>query len=371
MGTPDATTGVVTGTLGFTEPAGRPLAYAVTSNPTQGSVTVSPTGAYTYTPTAAASTTAAQLVAGSATAVVDTFVVTATDGIAATNETVAVPVSSIAVVAVSGVTATSRVTTVRGSAGLVINLDWDSSVSSAPPSFKTAVVQAAQMIGADVSTTITLNIAVGYGEIDGSAIGSGSAEGETLGDQQESYTTVKQQLAACDTTAIGQAVVAYLPANNPFGTRTFDVAGAQLKALGVDPANSTALDGAIGFSTDWPTSDLVAAALHELTHTMGRNSGWGSASNGYDVTPLDLTRYSAPGVLVCDGTLATTAHLQYFSVDGGSTVLADYSTTSDYGDWATNGLTAADPFDAYVPSNSNSLTSVDLAVLDAIGYTTI
>ena len=149
------------------------------------------------------------------------------------------------------------------------------------------------------------------------------------------------------------------------------MSGAQLKAFGVDAPTATGLDGEVGFSTDWPSSDLVAAALHELTHAMGRNSGWGGASNGYDITPLDLTRYSAPAVLVCDGTTASTSHLQYFSVDGGKTVLADYATSSDYGDWASNSLTTTDPYDAYVASGSNALTTVDLAVLDSIGYTTV
>jgi len=253
----------------------------------------------------------------------------------------------------------------------VINLLWDSSVSQAPSSFKPAVVQAAQIIGATVSNKITLNIAVGYGEIGGWSIPSRYGEGATEGDQLESYATVKQQLVACGTSALDQSVVANLPTDNPFGGNALYVSGAQLKVFGLDPANGTSLDGEIGFATDFPNSLLVAGALHELTHAMGRNSGWGSASNGYWITPLDLTRYSAPGALVCDGSLATSAHLQYFSVDGGRTVLAYYSDSSDYGDWASTNLTASDSFNAYIPSNSNALTSADIAALDAIGYTIV
>jgi VCBS repeat-containing protein len=80
VGTPNPSTGVVIGTLGFTEPAGQPLTYAVTTNPARGSVIVDSTGAFTYTPTQAA------------TAATDMFAVTASDGIAATSETVTVPV---------------------------------------------------------------------------------------------------------------------------------------------------------------------------------------------------------------------------------------------------------------------------------------
>ena len=82
VGVPALTTGVVTGTLNFTEPAGLPLTYAVTTNPTQGTVTVDSTGAFTYTPNAMATQTT------------DTFTVTASDGPAATNETVTVPVAT-------------------------------------------------------------------------------------------------------------------------------------------------------------------------------------------------------------------------------------------------------------------------------------
>ncbi|WP_167098321.1 NF038122 family metalloprotease [Mycobacterium sp. DL592] len=348
IGTPNSATGTVTGTTGFTEPAGQPLNYSVTTDPALGSVTLTPAGGFTYTPTVAIRL-----------ATTDTFTVTASDGLAATSESVTVPVpgqASSAVISPSG---------------LVIHLIWDSSVAKAPASFKAAVEQAAQMLESTVTNNVTLNIAVGYGEIGGSSIGSGSAEGATLGDQQESYAVLRSQLTACDTTAIGRSVVAYLPATNPFGSLSYDVSGAQLQVFGVDPANSPQLDGEVGFSTDWPTAELLAAALHELTHAMGRNSGWGSAVNGYDVTPLDLTRYSALGLLVCDGSLAPSTRPQYFSVDGGATALADYSNTSDYGDWATNSLTFTDPYDAYSNPGSNSLTAADVAVLDAIGYTTI
>ncbi|QYL20729.1 Ig-like domain-containing protein [Mycolicibacterium diernhoferi] len=88
VGTPNAATGVVTGTLGFTDPAGEPLTYTVTSNPTRGSVTVSPAGTFTYTPTAAA-----RLTSRPAYSVSDVFTVVATNATGSTPETVTVPVS--------------------------------------------------------------------------------------------------------------------------------------------------------------------------------------------------------------------------------------------------------------------------------------
>ena len=37
----------------------------------------------------------------------------------------------------------------------------------------------------------------------------------------------------------------------------------------------------------------------------------------------------------------------------------------------TGTLTTSDSFNAYIPSNSNALTSADIAALDAIGYTIV
>lgn len=266
-----------------------------------------------------------------------------------------------------------RLITSPGS-GLGINLVWDASVASAPAGFMQAVEAAALMITKVVTNAMTLNIAVGWGEVGGYAGGSsskvtsGSAVGGTGGDVSESYATLVRQLTASATSADDRAMLATLPAANPFGTLTYDVAGAQLKAFGLVSGTATAIDGEIGFATDWPAADFIAAALHEMTHAMGRNSGWGSAANGNDITPLDLTRYSAPGVLADNGAAATNAALQYFSLDGGRTVLADYSSASDYGDWATTALTSNDPMDAYLPSNSNALTAVDVRQLDVMGY---
>lgn len=262
-------------------------------------------------------------------------------------------------------------TKVEGSAGLTINLIWDTRAAHAPASFRSAVVAAATEIGAHVSDKITVNITVGYGEIGGPPIPRGTAEGQPLNDRQESYPTVKKQLTDAATSPTDAAVLASLPAVSPFGTLTYDVSSAQLKVFGLLPANNTATDGEVGFSTDWTGAALVAAALHELTHAMGRNSGWGSRANGYDITPLDLTRYSSAGVRTANGSpLATRGGLQYFSLDGGRTPLAYYDNTSDYGDWATTGSTTTDPLDAVVPTKvSTALSRTDLQVLDSIGFT--
>jgi YVTN family beta-propeller protein/VCBS repeat-containing protein len=91
VGTPNATTGAVSGSLNVTDWDGDTLGYTVTTTPTGGSVTVNTsTGAYTYTPTAAARQQAAQT-PGLDT---DTFTVRIVDTQAATaNVTVTVPIT--------------------------------------------------------------------------------------------------------------------------------------------------------------------------------------------------------------------------------------------------------------------------------------
>ena len=86
--TPDLETGAVTGTPGFTVPAGLPLTYTAPSTSTGGgtvSINTS-TGAYSYTPTVATWLAAANRPTQ------DAFTVTASDGLAATTKTVTVTI---------------------------------------------------------------------------------------------------------------------------------------------------------------------------------------------------------------------------------------------------------------------------------------
>lgn len=255
--------------------------------------------------------------------------------------------------------------------GLHINFIADASVANAPSAFVSALQTAASMIEASVSNNITLNIEVGWGEIAGQAIPAGVAEGGTNGDIFQSYATVASELKA---NVSGPAAASLnLPATNPFGGVSYDVSGAQAKAWGLTPATSTGIDGEIGVSSSgWPSTDYVAVLLHEITHAMGRNSGWGGTNN--DTTPLDLFRYSPMGFITTDGSLVNPSihpnatGLQYFSIDGGKTPLAYFSNSSDYGDWATTNLTANDPNNAYLGGNSNALTIADFVELGAMGY---
>ena len=274
-------------------------------------------------------------------------------------------------------TSSTQVITTAGS-GLTFDITWDSSVSSAPTAFKTAVVAAVTYLETLYTNAITLNIDIGYGEVAGSAMGSGA-----LGESESylssvSYSTLRSALATKDTSAAGVSAVASLPTSSPISNATYWTTTADAKALGLISATSTAVDGYVGFSSSLPftysdtsgvasgTYDFNGVALHELTEVMGRmlftGGSIGSTSNSYNV--LDLFHYSSAGVL---DTSATTPG--YFSANGGVTNLDQFNTVSggDAGDLSSS--MGNNAFDAY--SNGgvvNPMTTNDATMMNVLGY---
>ena len=107
-------------------------------------------------------------------------------------------------------------------------------------------------------------------------------------------------------------------------------------------------------------------ALHELTHAIGR------VPYGSQPDIFDFYRFTGPGTrLFTDNIPANSA---YFSLDGGNTKLADFGVSSDPSDFLNapnSNLTPTDAFDEfYSGSTLQSLTSVDLEMLDALGFNT-
>lgn len=157
-------------------------------------------------------------------------------------------------------------------------------------------------------------------------------------------------------------------------TKSFFVASAEAKALGVVNALSTVVDGYIGLAkgtilafTGTPTSsqyDAVGVIAHELSEVMGRIGMEGS--NGGYYTPLDLFRYSAAG------TPDLTQSAGYFSTDLGATTLNTYNDPKNGGDaadWATSTTNTLDAFDAFGnPGVVTQVTGADLLEVASLGY---
>ena len=282
----------------------------------------------------------------------------------------------------SGATTTAPAPTLVTSSGsgLAIALIWDTSVGSAPASFTSDIIAAAQFLESQISTTATININVGYGTIAGSPLSSGALGESSTYLVSVSYSSLVAALkATASTDAADAAMLASLPAASPVNG-TYWLSTAEAKALGLLAANGTALDGYTGFATsssftygDTNTSGTVAAgtydffatAVHEITETMGRLLLVGETiGSGPGYSLMDLTHFSAPGVR--DFTQSTAG---YFSVDGGVTNLGAFNTVpgGDAGDWASS--VSNNAFDAYAtPGVLETVSANDLTVLDAIGW---
>ena len=128
--------------------------------------------------------------------------------------------------------------------------------------------------------------------------------------------------------------------------------------------------------------DLQAVVEHELDEALGIGGNGSSLNqvNAVDVGPLDLYRYSAPGVR---SYTESTSAISYFSIDGGVTKLVNFNqqssivsgnATVDYGDWGNSQNTASgnnppQVQDAYAtPGVTVNLGPNELTALNVIGW---
>ena len=79
----------------------------------------------------------------------------------------------------SGTSGSGQVTSGQQSAGLVINIIWDTSVANAPAAFKSVVKSVVQFYESEFSNPVTLNINVGWGEVAGTPVTTALGESES------------------------------------------------------------------------------------------------------------------------------------------------------------------------------------------------
>lgn len=287
----------------------------------------------------------------------------------------------------TGTASTNSVVTTAGS-GLVINLTWDSSVTSLPAATMTAfqndVIAAAQFYETQFSNAVTVNLDVGYNEIAGGAMGSGA-----LGESESylslvSYSSLVAALKASGSTdATDQAMQLSLSSPSSPVNGDLWVTTAEAKALGLAAANGTGLDAYVGFgvSSEFTygltnttgtvaagTYDFFGTVTHEISETLGRLNLVGTtALNGVAAYSLmDLTHYSAAGVR---DLVQSSSSPGYASADGGVTSLGALNTVAgaDAGDWASG--YGADSYNAYgTPGVIEPVSTNDLTLMDALGW---
>ena len=156
---------------------------------------------------------------------------------------------------------------------------------------------------------------------------------------------------------------------------------AEAQALGLTSAVSTSY---VGFSSALPFSYAVGSkpssreyyfvgtVEHEITEDMGRVSLLNEQPRDY--SPIDLFRYSAPGVRdLKTGSKRSTA---YFSINNGDTDLGtwnNHTKNGDLGDWYGKHIPNGgdDAFNDYSdPGVVNAFSSSDLTLMQSLGWTT-
>ena len=255
-----------------------------------------------------------------------------------------------------------------------INVTYDKP-DDITPEMAVAIQRAITFFETHFTDAFTINITL---KLDPNTPGATSAYG-LLG---PSYANIRSALIADP--GIGSTLASVLPTADPYaGSHTWLMNPAQEAALGftVDPSliggTITANSGGANYWDFNPDdgitahrTDFVGAIEHEISEIMGREvkAGLSPAGVGPSYYALDLFRYASAGTLT-----AGTGGPSYFSVDGGVSNLADFNNFAtghldgDLGDWADS--VPADSFSAVSHTGQRlAISSVDMLVLDAIGY---
>ena len=256
----------------------------------------------------------------------------------------------------------------------------DASVGAAPAAFTTAVNYVVNLLDNLFTNSLTIYIAVGWGEINGQKLGKDDL-GESLAQNYSyySYAQVRNALIANAQSPAQLSAYATLPASDPTNGDTIELSTANAEILGLEPPSS-GFAGYVGFSSgvDWSYAPNVTPAAnayyfigvveHEITEVLGRVS-FPDYPNDNDPGLMDLFRYSAAGVRDLTPAPPQPYAAAYFSTDGGVTDLGDWNTNpnQDLGDWAPNVANDAFLAESY-PGVVDSLTSTDIALMNVLGY---
>lgn len=258
-------------------------------------------------------------------------------------------------------------------AGLIIIPTWDSSILSDPnvASITNTIITTILTYETRFSEPVTVQILF-------KEMSSGLGMSSTYIDNM-SYSTYYNALVANAKTTNDTVVLAHLPggSSNPVNGGANITAPLPLwRALGFSGELSGTYDSTISLNmsliniTRPPGNpahyDLQAVASHEIDEVLGTSSGLGQAN----ISPPDLFRFSGP----TSRNFTTSGDSAYFSIDNGTTLLAQYNQNSggDYGDWWS--ISAHSPVrvqDAFGTPDSAPDLGVELIVLDSVGWTLV
>src|SRR5579863_3363931 len=171
-----------------------------------------------------------------------------------------------------------------------INVTFDQSTSSLPAGFVNAINYVVNYYDSLFTNNVTINLHVGFGEIDGQTLASGAlGESEAANYVSASYSSVRNALIGKN--APGAST---LPGSQPLSGQLY-LSQAEAQALGLSSAVST---NYVGFSSVYPFSYaanvtpsssefyFIGVAEHEISEDMGRVSLLDGQPSYY--SPLDL-----------------------------------------------------------------------------------
>jgi hypothetical protein len=263
---------------------------------------------------------------------------------------------------------------------MIINVSYDSSVTSQSAAFQQqfmgAVNAVVQFYEHAFTNNVTVNITFAWSPLSGNAAAENSFYYNTY-----SYATIRNALLATQHSADDIAAYTTMPVNDPTGTgHLFALTAAQARNLGLGFSapydDFVTLNSNLSWTFD-PNHravageyDAIGALEHEVSEGIfGRIGSLGSASAGLGsgiYTPLDLFRYSSPGVHDYSNPGAN----DFFSIDGTHLLTAfnnHNQNGGDVSDWDPN--IVGDSFgDAYT-GTVGQVTPTDLRELDVLGWT--
>ena len=453
VGAPDPVTGLVAGAVLGADPDGDTLLFTGSTTTDKGTVLVDPDGSFIYSPTADARHAAAALTAGSAERT-DAFTVTIADGYGASVPvpvSVAIAAANTAPVAVASAGLPDPLTGLVAGAVLGVDADGDAlSYGTTRAPTKGSVVVAADggfsytptalarhlAAGTDASAddavdTFIVTVADGHGgSVDVPVTVTVSPAAVTF---DFAYGTGSQHWSPAARTALESAasrLAAHIVVDAPV-TVSYDVIGedtvesgwlatafvnfssagpgyhgtvVQTKILTGTDANGAAADSrlTVNFAYPWALGDSVtgnrydfqSVVMHELVHTLGFITGFGTdpASIDRNWTSYDSFLTTAEGLSpIGGGYLWDAAYIPNITGGGGGLYFTGPNAVSAYGGpvpiytprtWTPGSSLShldpagappgtvylMDPSDGYGPG-VRAITPVEIGVLTDLGYT--